>query len=366
MVGRIRLAWLAVGRTFGVWLPPVVSVVGFLSLRLAVTLGMALDRLHPRLRRQTVRAPIVVVGNPRSGTTFFQRLLCELKLGAGTPLWRMLYPSLALQVLVRPLLPLLERFSPARHHSTVAHDTNLLSVETEDASFLFRYFDGFLVFAFLLGHAQEDLTSLFDPRVRDLSRRDFAWLRRLWARNLVASGQERQVAKLFSLGARLPAFFQEFPDARVIYLLRDPLSVIPSTLNLVSSVLDQRFGFWGLPEELRSRWVRRIVAGLVQLWVRFFEDLESGAIPRDKVLVVPFDRLMGDLDGVMAEVFAFVGVEADAEQLGLIAARAESQRSYRSGHSYQLERFCLTPEDIRRDCAVVYEALESGPRYPSV
>ena len=34
------------------------------------------------------------------------------------------------------------------------------------------------------------------------------------------------IAKVFSLGMRLPSFMERFPDARVLYMVRDPLSTI--------------------------------------------------------------------------------------------------------------------------------------------
>ena len=45
--------------------------------------GMALDPLFfPKLRRTKVEKPIVLVGQPRSGTTFLQRFMCDQGYGA--------------------------------------------------------------------------------------------------------------------------------------------------------------------------------------------------------------------------------------------------------------------------------------------
>src|SRR5208282_2708227 len=115
--------------------------------------------------------PIVIVGNPRSGTTFLHRFLVDNRIGAGLRLWEMMFPSLTLRRMIRPLLPRLEAISPARHHSTVAHDTGLTSIETDDASMLFRFFDGFFLYGFILAFAEKEYRSMFQPEVRDTSRR---------------------------------------------------------------------------------------------------------------------------------------------------------------------------------------------------
>ena len=49
--------------------------------------------------------------------------------------------TILLQKLIKPFLPFLEKISPTRHHSTDAHKTSLQSVETDDASILFRYLE---------------------------------------------------------------------------------------------------------------------------------------------------------------------------------------------------------------------------------
>ena len=337
---------------------PIATAVLFTGLRIGVAIGQALDPIFfRRFRQAQVRSPIVIVGNPRTGTTFLQRFLHDSGVGSGQELWRMLYPSLTLQTLIRPFIPILEKISPARHHSTVAHDTSLTSVETDDVSVFFRYLDGFFLYGFILAHAEEDLIELVDVRHRDTSERDFAWLEALWRRSMVAHDSERIVAKLFSLGPRLPQFLAHFPEAKILYMARDPLSVIPSGLSLVTGVLDKRFGFWSLPEADRQRYCARLYKALVELLRRFHEDWTSGRISKEHVFIVPFPRLMSDFEGLMNEILDFVGHEADADLRQRISERAQKQKAYRSKHQYDLLKFGLTEAQIRQDCAFFYDAF---------
>ena len=143
---RLSTAYIIVGKTFGKWLSPI--FIGFivLLLRSIVFIFMLFDRiLIPNLWLKKIKAPIIIVGNPRSGTTFLHRYLVNHRIGIGSQLWQLLYPSITIQKLLKPILPLLEKISPTRHHSTVAHKTSLSSVETDDSSILFRYLDGFFL-----------------------------------------------------------------------------------------------------------------------------------------------------------------------------------------------------------------------------
>ncbi len=356
MLGRMSIAYRVLRRTFRVRVLPLVLVWVYGGLRLGVWLLMALDHVFfPRLGRTKIEKPIVIVGNPRTGTTFLQRWLVEHQFGTGNHLYRSLYPSIILQKLLRPFLPLLEKVSPARFHATAAHETNLSSIETDDASVFFRYFDGFFLYGFFLAWDDEDQTPLFDPHVRDTTARDFDWLEAVWRRSLVAQGSRRHVAKLFSTGPRTPAFLARFPDAHILYMVRDPVEVIPSTFSLVTGVLDNAFGYWSLPEAVRARYNERLYLALVKLFRWFHEDWTAGRIDRSRVMVVSYDRMMRDFDGLMDEMIGFFEMEPTDAQRAAIRETAAKQRAYKSKHSYDLAKYGLDADRIRRDCAFVYE-----------
>lgn len=358
MLKRMLLVYRVIANTFHKRIGPLFTGLGLLFLHGLVSLGMALDHVFfPSLRKVRIKNPIIVVGNPRSGTTFLQRFLVSHGFGAGMRIWKMIYPSLTLQMLIRPFLPLMERFSPARHHAAAAHKTSLTGIETDDPALMFRFFDGFFLYGFFLAWADEDLQAMFDPDVRDTSDRDFAWLEKMWKRNLISEDRDRIAAKLFSLGIRVPRFLNRFPDAKILYMVRDPIQTVPSGLSLVTGVLDGRFGFWNLPESKRSHYIRRLYDAFLELSMRFHEDYTQGRIPKDNVMVVPFPRIMQDFDRLMDEVLEFTGVEAPPDLLNAIRDTAEKQRRFKSKHAYDLAKFGLDEDKIRKDYAPIYEAF---------
>ncbi len=358
ILGRMGRLYRVMRRTFKVRVVPLFLALLFGLVRTFVGAAMALDNLLVgRLRRTKVTRPIVLVGNPRTGTTFLQRFLSDEGFGKGMELFLMLYPSLLLQRLLRPVLPLLEKISPAKFHTTDAHQTSLSSVETDDVAVLFRYLDGFFLYGFFLSFEDQDMLPAFDPRVRDTSGRDFDWLEKLWRRSLVLHGTDRNIAKLFSVAVRLPQFLQRFPDAQILYMARDPLSVIPSSMSLVIGVLDRAFGFWSLREPVRARWLDRMYKAWILLLQKFHEDWTSGAIDRSRVFIVRYDRMMADFEGMMDEMCAFLGHPMTPALRATIAKRGEKQRKYESEHKYDLAKFGLNEDQIRRDCAFFYETF---------
>ena len=357
IISRMGKIYRVLRRAHGVYVIPLFLAVLFSILRTIVWIGMSLDRVFFWSLGKVRPRPIVLVGNPRTGTTFLQRFLSDEGFGSGMELFLMLYPSLLLQKMLRPFLPLLEKLSPAKFHSTEAHHTSLSSVETDDVAVLFRHLDGFFLYGFFLSFDDEDLLSTVDPRVRDTSQRDFDWLEKLWKRSLILHKADRNIAKLFSLAVRLPKFMERFPDAKILYMARDPLSVIPSSMSLVIGVLDRAFGFWSKPEAERQRWLDRMYYAWIMLFKRFHEDWTSGAIDKSKVFVVRYDRMMQDFEGVMDEMCRFLEHEMTPELEATIAARGAKQRAYKSDHKYDLEKFGLSEAKIREDCAFFYETF---------
>lgn len=356
-IKRIIRVYLIVGKTFGVWIIPIFTGILILFLRLIVFAGRLLDHLFFPGIRKPLQNPILIVGNPRSGTTFLHRFLIKQGFGTGSELWQMIYPSITLQKIIKPILPIMEVISPARHHSTEAHKTSLSSIETDDVSLLFRFFDGFFLYGFFLSFDEDDLFDWVDPKLRDTSKRDFAWFESMWNRNMISNKGDRYIGKLFSLSGNLPAFQQRFPDAKILYMIRDPLNMIPSGLSLVTGVLDKRYNFWSLDEKIRSRFVERLYIALVELLNRFHDDWTNERINKEKVLIVHFDSMMSHFETLMEEIMDFTDVEPSEELKQTIQITADNQRRYESGHRYNLEKFGLTEKRIQEDCEQIYRTF---------
>jgi len=355
---RFTTAYKIIGSTFGKYHSPIVLSIFILLIRIIISFFMLLDSiLILPFSKKKINSPIIIVGNPRSGTTFLQRFLVKNNFGAGSQLWQMIYSSIILQKLIKPILPLLEYISPAKHHSTEAHKTSLTSVETDDVGVLFRYFDGFFLYGFILCFSNTNLFNWVDPKIRDNSNRDFNWLNKVWIRVLIGSKANRIVGKLFSLSSNSPAFFEKHPDAKILYMVRDPLKLIPSGLSLVTGVLDKMFGFWNLPIKKRNLFIKRLYMGLVELLNRFTYDWNNNKINKNNVLIVDFNRMMTDFDSLMHEIITFTEHKPNEGLLNNIKTTSEKQKKYISKHKYNLDKFNLTENKIKKDCSKFYETF---------
>ncbi len=339
----------------GVSLRPFLTGALVLAQRAVVAAGWSLDRwAYPALRRFQPRPPVFVIGNPRSGTTFLHRWLVAQGVGAGFELWQLLWPALSPRLLVRPVLGWLERVSPARFHGTKAHPTSLTSVETDDALLFFRFLDGLFAWGYFLAWDERDheeaLTSVF---LADAPR-DFAFLREAQRRNAFWHGRDRAVGKLFSACLRPDATLAAFPDAQFLFLVRDPVEVIPSGMSLVTGVLSRAYDLSRVPPEVRARYHARLYAASIRLYRTMAEAWISGRLPPERVKVVRYDRLLSSFEDEMREILTFIGHDVDPGLAVALRDTAARQRAWASDHRYAPEDFGLTAAQIRADCAFVY------------
>ena len=204
---------------------------------------------------------------------------------------------------------------------------------------------------------KDDLFDWVDPKKRNNIERDIKWLNKIWKRILVNSNDDRIVAKLFSLSSNTPDFLKIYPDAKILYMVREPLNVIPSGLSLVTGVLDKMFGFSNLPLSKQKLFIKRLYKGLVELLNRFSNDWNSNKIDKSKVMIVHFDRMMNDFDELMYEIIKFTNHNSNGKLLENIKITAEKQKQYESKHKYNLDKFDLSEEQIKKDCKEYYETF---------
>ena len=140
-------------------------------------------------------------------------------------------------------------------------------------------------------------------------------------------------------------------------MLRDPLSVIPSGLSLVTGVLDKKFNFWSLDDEIQKRFIQRLYSALVELLNRFQDDWVSNKIDKEKVFIVRFDSMMYHFDTLMDDLLNFIDIEKDSILEKEIQDTAESQKAFKSGHKYDLSKFGLTEDQIKKDCKNIYKTF---------
>jgi omega-hydroxy-beta-dihydromenaquinone-9 sulfotransferase len=364
-MGRYLRLYRTINKTFGFWLRPLGTFL-LLQVRQAIsatTLGID-HLLYPRHRKQAIDRPIFIIGNPRSGTTFLHRLLLGAGGMAAFELWEMLFPAITARKLLGRVVPRLDRLSPARYHPSDVHDTSLRGIETDDVLWFFRTLDGPFAWAYFLAW-QDTWGSELSRRefgLEGVTARDeerfFGYHEACWRRNLTLKGCDRVLAKTSMLTMRLDEVLRRYPDCRLVYVIRDPIEVIPSGMSLLASVLENGYDVWNRTrEEDQRRWLENLYQASCDMLRAFHDARSAGLIPDRNLCVVRYTDLLEDLEPTIKRILDFIEIEPTPAFLEEVRAQAERQRNYTSRHQHSPEKFDLDPERIRRDLAFVYDGF---------
>jgi len=371
-LGRFTVRWLSRFR----WTARRAAVVlAFLVLypllELVIWAGLLLDDILFRgYRRQPVNAPVFIVGNFRSGTTFLHRLLSkDAQRFTTMQMWEVLLsPSIAgrrmmaavAAVVGAPVRWMLRHIEGFWHQQNVMHEVSLTAPEEDD--YLLLHIWSALSVGLSAGLLDEAETyAFFDRDLPEADRRRvMAFYRRCVQRHLFAHRKRpgrQYLAKNPALTPKLATLREHFPDAKVICLVRNPLEAVPSFV----SMMEFSWQVMGAPShgpELREFLVR-----MARYWYSYPLELADNATP-DSYAIVDYDRLIRDPEATVTEIYQRFGFDLSTAFAGELRDATDQASGYESRHVYDLESLGLSRDGILEEFADIFErfGFDTGNR----
>jgi hypothetical protein len=285
------------------------GIVGDLANRLRIEAWRA---THPEVAEQEIRRPIIIVGQPRTGTTILLDLMAQDP-GNRAPLsWE------------------IERPVPAPQTATFDTDPRIAEAQA-GFDMVDMFIPGFASFHELGAQlAQEDVrifTSDFKSMQHslqfDVQRYNhwllheadmapaYAWHRRFLQHLQSEHHSERWLLKSPAHLWCLPALMAEYPDAVVIQNHRDPLKVIASLSALGASLREMTTDHFEV-SRLAAQYGEDILLGLD----RALEARRDEVFPAGQVVDIRYQDIRHDLIGAVARIYDQIGLELTAEAEG--------------------------------------------------
>ena len=153
----------------------------------------------------------------------------------------------------------------------------------------------------------------FDTEIPRAERqRIMMFYQRCIKRHLYATGGRYYIAKNPIFSARIESILETFPDARILYLVRNPLEMLPSTISL--------FGYmWRLFSNPPQKYPH---CDEILAWTKYWYDHPLEVIDRtspEQCMIVSYDDLMESPDAVFRSIYGRFGYPQSDALESLIA-----------------------------------------------
>jgi hypothetical protein len=329
------------------------------------------DLIFPAYKQQPIEKPLFILGNFRSGSTFLHRLLSrDTTLFTSLRTWDIfLMPSITQRVVFRffarvdrvfgsPLVNLLKGVDKRSLGKVRIHKISLFEPE-EDENILLHTWSTFFV-SFMFPFLDElPPYQFFDDAIPTAEKKSImTFYRGCIQRHLYANGGKLHfVSKSPASSAKIAALLEFFPDARILYLARNPLDMLPSTISWLSYA-------WHIFSEPDEKYLYRDqVLALTKYW--YHHPLQViDQKPSPNRMIVNYDDLIRWPEEVIRTFYEQFGYPENAGLENIINAAIEETRSYRSDHVYHYEEMGFTHEEILREFEDIFERFNFDRREP--
>jgi hypothetical protein len=241
--------------------------------------------------------PVFIIGFWRSGTTLMHNLLCSDPQSAYTTTFQTVFPNI---ILTQSwwLKPVINFFVPVkRPYDNVSMDMDF----PQEEDFGMMNLQPSTIYKFFLFPAEFDRIICNDLFTGDLSPEAISeWkeaYRGMIAKAVFNTGGTRYIGKNPCHLGRIPLLLEMFPDAKFIFIHRDPYKVIESLYHFILSVFPG-VQLQDVPNDFSREQVVMLYRNLMD---RYF--LERGLIPHGNLLEVSLDRFLGDIQGSLKTIY---------------------------------------------------------------
>jgi len=311
------------------------------------------DILFPAYKNHPIEKPLFILGNFRSGSTFLHRLLSrDSETFTSLTTWDIYLTPSVTQKKITQLVAHVDNkyFGRVLHRALFAFDRATLGKikihpisffqPEEDENIHMHVWDGYFV-TFLFPFMEEfpDYIHFDEALTPEHKKRIMTFYKSMLQRHLYATGKKHFVAKNPAFSAKVETLAEFFPDARILYLARNPLDMLPSTVSWINYARSQFTG----PNE-GYLYIDEILE-MTRHWYRHpLQYIDAHPSPRN--LIVNYDDLIQRPEAVIRGFYEQFGYPDQPGLPVIIDQAVKETLTFSSDHSYSYERMGFTREGI--------------------
>ena len=312
-----------------------------------------------------LKAPVIIAGLPRSGTTLLQRLMSEDPNTRSPYSFEMEVPTPPLTCEADPLedpriktsgtsMNVLSRLAPG-FLETLAESHLMHATEMEESLIYMLAHNGIYIMASVTAG-----NAYLDECLKAEGKRPVFRYERLFFTMLDAY---RPAPSHWTLKAPVyapffPTIFEEYPDARVVVTHRNPVVVLPSVCRLMES--------WNIAFDKDGSLDKHRMAALIQGMLKRYalvplQFRKDQPEKEEQIFDCMYADLFADPVAMVKKIYAKFGLEYTTEFEERMKVYLETNKQGKYGrHQYSLEEYGLSAEKICQDYEAYMNAYGFG------
>jgi omega-hydroxy-beta-dihydromenaquinone-9 sulfotransferase len=344
----------------------------YLPIEFLVWFGLGLDELfYPDYRKVSLPKPVFIIGNPRSGTTFLQRLLAKDTDNFHCMCtWEIFTaPSVFMRKLVQfvegiggvlgvPISKRVGKIEELWKDTDDVHRLKLRSPEEDEYLFLHN-FSTMKIWSYAAMEEESEPYIYFDQKMTSNDKkRIMDYYQSCLQRHHYFHGNQKEyyLSKNPNFSPAVQTLIDRFPEAKFIYLIRNPLEAVPSHISLKA----REWRILGSPLEKYS--CRDFIIKSSQHWYEYPLSV-LGSLPENQAVIVKFDDLVSDAEAAVQNIYNQLGLSLSEDFRKVLAVETVHARNHESDHQYSLEEMGIKPQQMAAEFADVihkfgFEGLE--------
>ena len=295
---------------------------------------------HPEIKDIPIKSPLFIVGFPRTGTTLLQNVFSSGEGYRGLHLWEIATPYPLHEDRIKDKKKRIRRINLPlrllRLGVAELNDIHDVRPDTKEECWL------------LLGNSlcitNIDPGTGFHDWNNWLINTDRRWAYEEYKRILQIQAHitptEKFVLKCPTHIWNLKPLLEVFPDARIIWVHRNPVKSIASTSSI--ACLGRKFFFGYVDKKYVGKMIEDRFHSVVTEVMEFRKNINES-----QIYDVNFDKLIKDIPGTVRDVRKYFGFPHNEEHHKAVLEFLNRPRKDKPGkHKYEIEDFGLDPKEI--------------------
>ena len=326
--------------------------------------------LYFKYRAVNIKEPVYIIANPRSGTTYLHRLVSlDDNRFAYMKFLHTLFPSVSFIKLTHLISKIDKK---AGGHVTrlldkaaeklfsgwdEIHNMGFNKAEEDEAPFALSLTSVgvFLLFPYL--HLFKD-TWILDNESESVKKDLMLYYSNCIKRFMYASGKNKTyLSKNVLMSGRLQTMLEYFPDARIIYIVRNPYQVLPSFVSMFAVMYRVHSKRLNDNDPAMQAWAEAGMAFYLNFY-KFRNHIQPG-----NLVTLKYNDFIKAPVETVEHIYNHFGLAISELLKDKLTAAVYENRHFKSKHAYSLEQYGLSKNDIAEKLKVIFD--EFGFEAPS-